>query len=232
MNGIKKDGKLRYIAIELAHHLPYSIFGVVSAIIVMGLVSVMAGLGHDGHGHDHDSAARAFMDLFHVFHPAHVLISAVATTAMFWKHDNHNIMKAVLVGFIGSVAICGVSDIIVPFAGGLILGHEMHFHLCIVEEPGLVFPFAAVGVLSGLAVTRSFDRSTEYSHGVHVFLSGMASLLFLIGFGFTDWMHATGEVFLVTIIAVMFPCCLSDIVFPLACTHRYCDHPENPPAHG
>lgn len=211
--------KFKYIALELAHHMPYSIFGVITAMLIMGMLTFIARVAGS-----EALLPQAAEDLFHLFHPAHILFSAVATTAMFFKHDDNKIMKAVFVGFLGSVTICGLSDIIFPFFGGKLLGYSMNIHICLIEEPGLVLPFAVIGVIAGLLVTRTFDKSTEYSHSMHVFLSSSASLLFLLGFGVTDWMHQIGGIFMTTVVAVMFPCCFSDIVFPLACTHRYCKH--------
>lgn len=216
-----KESKLRYVLVELAYHLPYSIFGITTGLVVMGVLSFFAILMRA-----EGLLPEASAELFHVFHPAHVLISAVATTAMFFKHEKR-IMKAMIVGLVGSVAICGISDIFLPFIGGAILGADMSMHICIIENPGLIFPFAIVGVVAGLLVTRSFERSTQYSHSAHVFVSSVASILYLLSFGLTDWIHSIGAVFLITIIAVMIPCCASDIVFPLACVHRDCDHSEN-----
>lgn len=215
-----KESKLRYILIELGYHLPYSIFGITIGLIAMGVLSFFAILmGSEG------LLPAASIELFHVFHPAHVLISAVATTAMFWKHEKR-IFKAACVGFIGSVALCAISDIFLPFVGGLSLSSGMHMHICIIENPSSVFPFAIVGVAAGLLVTKSFEKSTQYSHSAHVFLSSAASILYLLGFGLTGWIQSIGAVFLIIIIAVMLPCCASDIVFPLACVHRDCDHSE------
>lgn len=216
---MKKESRLNYILTELAHHLPYSIFGVTLGIIFVAVLSFFAQIAHAEH-----EMAHAAEELFHVFHPAHILFSAVATTAMFWKHDDKSIVKAAAVGIVGSLSICGLSDIGFPYAGGILMGQPMGFHVCLIEEPGLVIPFAVVGVMAGFMVTKTFERSTEYSHGVHVFLSSTASILYLVSYGLTDWTHAVGGVFLVTLIAVMIPCCLSDIVFPLCCTHKHCKH--------
>lgn len=213
------ESRMKRIGIELIHHTPYSIFGVTLALMAMGVLNYFGHLLQAEGELTHASA-----ELFHVFHAVHVLISAVATTAMFLKHDNRNIFKAFVIGLIGSVTICGVSDIFVPYVGGMILGTEMHWHICLLEEPMLVVPFALVGSLAGLAVTKAFEKSTQYSHGMHVFISSVASLLYLIAFGLTDWVHVLGGVFMVTVVAVMFPCCLSDIVFPMLCTHKYCSH--------
>ncbi len=217
---MSQENKLKYILVELGHHLPYSIFGITVGLIAMGLLSFFAIL----------MSAQSLLpvassELFHVFHPAHVLISAVATTAMFAKHEKR-MLKATIVGFIGSVTICAISDIFLPIVGGSILGSEMFVHICILEEPGLVLPFAVIGVIAGLLVAKSFEKSTQYSHSAHVFISSAASILYLIGFGLTDWIQSIGAVFLIIIVAVMIPCCASDIVFPLACVHRDCDHSD------
>jgi hypothetical protein len=215
-----QESKLKYVLVELGYHLPFSIFGVTVGLIAMGVLSFFAILmGTE------NLLPAASAELFHVFHPAHILISAVATTAMFWKHEK-KMFKAVLVGLIGSVTICSVSDILLPVVGGAVLGSKMLVHICVLEEPGLVFPFAVIGVIAGLLITKSFEKSTQYSHSAHVFVSSAASILYLIGFGLTDWIHSIGAVFLVVIASVMIPCCASDIVFPLACVHRNCNHSE------
>ncbi len=213
-----KESKLRYVLVELAYHLPYSIFGITAGLVAMGVLSFLAILMQA-----EALLPEASIELFHVFHPAHMLISAVATTAMFYKHEKR-IVKAVIVGFIGSVTICGISDIIFPFIGGLMLGQEMEMHICILANPNLVFPFLVVGVVAGLLLPQTSEKATQYSHSAHVFVSSAASILYLVGFGFTDWIHAVGAVFIITIIAVMIPCCVSDIVFPIACVHRGCKH--------
>ena len=216
-----KESKSRYVLVELAYHLPYSIFGITVGLIAMGVLTFFAIL-MDAEGR----LALASGELFHVFHPAHVLISAVATTAMYWKHEKR-LIKAIFVGLIGSVVICALSDIFFPFVGGLSIGSNMSMHICIIEEPGLVFPFALIGVVAGLLVPQSFEKSTQYSHSAHIFISSAASILYLLGYGLTDWIHALGAVFFIIIIAVMIPCCVSDIVFPLTCVHRNCAHPQD-----
>lgn len=231
--------KLQRIVVELLHHLPFSMFGSMIALLAMGTIAyIVASLGggsvaqaaHAGHDHG-DGHLSPETSLFHLFHAMHVLTSAIATTAMFWKHDNHKVVKAAAIGLLGSISICGLSDIVFPFVGGLILGADMDIHICLIEDPLLVWPFAIIGVLAGFVVTRSFERSTEYSHSMHVFVSSVASLLYLMSFGMYDWTHAITGVFLVILSAVVFPCCLSDIVFPMACTHRYCSSEDDEGIH-
>jgi hypothetical protein len=213
-----REGKFKYLLTELAHHLPYSIFGVSLGLVFMGILTFLAILLESEH-----LLPKASGELFHVFHPSHVLLSGVATTAMFWKHE-HKLFKAIIVGFVGTITVCGISDILFPFIGGNILGANMEFHICIIEEPGLVYPFAIVGVIAGLLITKNFEKSTQYSHSAHVFVSSVASILYLLSFGVQDWIHAIGQVFIVTVFAVMIPCCASDIVFPLACSCNSKEH--------
>ena len=221
------NSKLRNIVMELIAHLPFSIFGVMGAILLMGFITyIIDSLGGEVQNiQSHHVSVE--LSLFHVFHAMHVLISSVVTTAMFWKHDTRNVLKAIVIGVVGSVGICILSDILIPYIGGIFLGTEMNFHICLIEEVNLVWPFVIIGVLSGFAVNKAFERSTEYSHSLHVFISSIASMLYLIGFGINDWMSMITGVFFVTLIAVVLPCCLSDIVFPMVCTHKYCSKEDD-----
>ena len=207
---MKNKSKLKHIIFELGSHLPYSIFGVVIGIIILGILTFFTIILNAEH-----LLPKAAEELFHIFHPIHVLLSAIVTTAMFWKHERHFI-KTLFIGFFGSIAICGLSDILLPYVGGGILGTKMHLHLCILEHSLIITPFAAIGVTVGFLVPAVIEKSTEFSHSMHVLVSSMASILYLISFGVSEWTHMVGGIFLVTIIAVMLPCCLSDIVFPLS----------------
>jgi hypothetical protein len=210
--------RLKYILVELARHLPYSVFGISLGLVFMGILTFLSILIGS-----QDKVPQASEELFHVFHPIHIFFSAVATTAMFQKHEKR-LLKAIVTGLAGSVGICSLSDIFFPFVGGTLLGMPIRLHICLIETPGLILTFAVTGILAGLVANQSFEHSFEYSHSAHVFLSSMASILYLTGFGMIDWIHSLGQVFIITIVAVMIPCCTSDIVFPLACVHRRCEH--------
>ncbi len=213
--------KADYILIELGHHLPYTIFGVAIGLMLMGILTFFASLiGAE------EKLPHASMELFHVSHASHILFSAVATTAMFWKHEKR-IDKALLIGFLGSIGICALSDSIFPTIGGTLLGVHMRMHICILEHPFMILPFAAVGVMAGFLVPGAIEKSTEYSHSVHVLFSSISAILYMIGFGMHEWVHMLGGIFLVTVVSVMLPCCMSGIVFPLWCAHRDCRHEEN-----
>ena len=109
-----------------------------------------------------------------------------------------------------------------PFLGGTLLGAEMHMHICLVENPQMIVTFLSVGVIAGLIVPTAIERSTQISHSAHVCISSLASLLYLLGYGITGWTDMIGQVFVITILAIVIPCCLSDIIFPLVCLHKGC----------
>ncbi len=230
---------------ELITHTPFSVASVAIGLVVAGLICFItpddvmdpggtlpggahvhdaaltvepAGEAHmldeAGHAdHDHTSGFRA---MFHLFHPLHMFFSAAATTAMFWRYDKR-LIRAIIVGLIGAIVVCGISDIIMPHISLLILHKNIPLHICVIEHPGLVMPFAVVGVLVGLLAAEGVTRSTIFSHSLHVFASTMASLFYMIqAYGRLAWLEDMGWIFFFIILAVMVPCCLSDIVFPVA----------------
>jgi len=199
---------LRHLKEELLGHLPFSIFATVGG---MTLVAILTFIGEPFY---QEALPGAFRELFHIFHPIHMLFSAAATTAMFWQYERR-VLKTLAVGLAGSILVCGASDILIPHMSGLMLGVDMHLHLCIVEHPMLVLPFTVVGVLAGFLSSGHIVRATVFSHTVHVLVSSSASLLYLVSFGLEHWIHNAGWVFVFVIIAVVVPCCFSDIVFPL-----------------
>lgn len=209
--------RFRVLAVEFAHHLPYTI---VSSLIAMGAVWYA--------GAQQGIAQWAFNIewSFHILHPMHVCLSAIATTAVFWRYERR-LMKALLVGFFGTVIPCGLSDYIFPFIGGRLLGQTMELHVCLFEHPKLVLPFVLVGMLCGLLLEERMAGSSVFSHGAHIFVSSLASLLYLVSFGFTSWLtdlHLVFPVFLVVVIAVWVPCCISDIAIPVSATHEHDSH--------
>ena len=204
------------LRVELRDHVPFSVSAVAIGLVFAGLVCFLAPeshvTAHDGQGH------TGISPLFHLFHPVHMFFSAAATTAMFWRYDRRA-LKATVVGLIGAIGVCGVSDIGVPYLAQLVMGWEAELHVCVVEDPGLVFPFAIVGVLVGLSAAAGVSRSTLFSHSLHVLASTLASIFYLITpFGALDWIDELGRIFIFVVVAVMIPCCISDIVFPLLMT--------------
>lgn len=207
-------GRAGAVAKELGSHLPYALFSTALGLIVVALIDYRAqAVGGS------PARAEGMVALFHVFHPIHLFLSATATTAMFWKYER-KMGKAILVGIVGSVGICSLSDIVFPYVGGALAGAKMELHICIVEDPGGIIPFAAAGVLAGLVGTDSVRHLTVFSHSSHVLASTMASLAYLVGHGMGDWISHLSHTFAITVLAVLIPCCTSDILFPLACISK------------
>ena len=200
---------------ELLEHAPFSVSSVAIGLVCAGVLSYVAPipeeLGHAGHDHD----VHTGYSLFHLFHPVHTFFSAAATTAMFWRYDQRA-FKAMLVGLFGSIVVCGVSDILFPHCSLIYLGRQTPLHVCVLEHPELIIPFAVIGMLVGLGAARTVANSTLFSHSLHVLASTMASIFYLVApYGRVEWFGELGRLFVLVTVAVMIPCCLSDIVFPL-----------------
>jgi hypothetical protein len=237
----------RLIRMELKAHLPFTV--AVSILTLVGAYLVAANVefrgnpapagsdqhvaGHElrhsreeGSGHDHgqtSQGAHLFLSLFHFAHPTHVLFSAAATTTMFLVWQGGRMLTAALLGLIGSLGICSISDILIPWVGGALLGTSPHLHLCIVEHPLYEVPAAMIGVVAGTLVSRRAWRSTLFSHSGHVLISTLATVFYLLpsvadAYGGGYAMLAPGlavAVLATVVLAVMLPCCISDVVFPL-----------------
>ncbi len=199
--------RFRHIAAELKEHAPFTAFGAGVGILVMAAVW-MAGL-----------APSVSYNAFHILHPTHLLLSSAVTATMFRRHGG-NILPAVAVGIGGSIAICEISDIFLPYLGGAALGGSMTLHLEIIEHPWL----AILPALAGAAVGALALRWTRCPHAAHVLISTLASLFYLMAFGVLDWLAMFPLVFVMLFIAVWVPCCTSDIIFPLLFTKKVKHH--------
>lgn len=206
------------VVAEFTHHLPYTIVGSLIA---------MAGVWWFGTQHLDSGRTEALFEQarasFHLFHPLHICLSAIATTSLFWRRERH-FVRALLVGAFGTIIPCGLSDYVFPYLGGRLLGQTMELHMCIVDHPQLFFPFLALGILCGFWAEERLTGSHLFSHGAHILVSSAASLLYLISFGFTVWMidvHYVFPAFAIIVLAVWVPCCISDIVIPAAAARRH-----------
>jgi hypothetical protein len=183
-------------------------FTAISAAVAIALLRIYARTVNN------EQMAELAWRWFHIFHPVHIFLSAVVTTAMFYRHEKR-LPKAIIIGLAGSLVICGVSDVLFPFLGGTIFGVEIDFHLCLIKHPELVLPFALFGIFLGLILSwKTYGRAqTIFPHSLHVLVSTMATLLYLATFGLT--MPPIAGAFLIVFLSVIVPCCISDIIFPL-----------------
>jgi len=182
---------------ELARHAPFTAAGTLTGVIILVVII----LTHVSSG--------VSSTVFSVLHPSHVVLSALATTGMYRLHGG-KARWALLVGYGGSIGIATLSDIVLPYLGGTLVGAEMEFHVGFIEEWWLINPLALAGIAVGC-----WRPMTKFPHLGHVLLSTWASLFYLTGFGAANWLPLFAPVFLILFVAVWLPCCLSDIVFPL-----------------
>jgi len=193
---IRVREKTKLITKELIRHAPFTSFGAFTGIGIM-LLAV----------HLSRTASEV---IFYVLHPIHILLSALVTAGMYRLYKGKGV-ALFLIGYIGSVGICTISDILVPYFGGTLLGAEMEFHLCFIEEWWLVNPLALLGILIAYR-----SPTTKFPHAGHVLVSTWASLFYLIAFGSTiNWSLVLPFLFVILFSSVWVPCCTSDIIFPL-----------------
>lgn len=196
---------LKRILAELRSHAPFTLFGALTGIALM-LVIVLARVPTD-----------RLKPVFEGFHAVHVLLSAIVTAAMYRRYRK-NLIVCILIGYLGSVGIATLSDVIFPHHGGALIllaagaDAEMHFHLPFIEHWWLINPLALLGVAVGV-----YKPVTRIPHSGHVLLSTWASLFYVAvqAHGTINWLPLLPLVFIVLFVAVWLPCCVSDIVLPL-----------------
>ncbi len=192
----RKEGTIFH---ELKHHLPFTLSASLSAGVLVAILYLI----------NREYFVGIVSGLFGIMHPAHVLVSAMATAAIYWKY-NKSIIKTVLIGIVGAILIGSLSDVLFPWIAGNLFSLHTHFHLPIIEEPILIISVALIGSVIGI----SFGLF-KFSHLIHVFLSIFASLFYLLAFSIEMNIFAVLLISLLVFLAVYIPCCISDIIFPL-----------------
>lgn len=188
---------LRRVGRELKRHAPLTALGAVTGIAVMAAVvfgNVPSSISHG---------------IFYTLHPVHVVLSALATTAMYVKYRKAKWWAGVVIGWTGSIGIATISDAVIPYLGGSLLGVEMEFHIPFIEKWWINL-LALAGIAAG-----HWRPATRIPHFGHVLLSTWASLFYFAAFGVADWIPLLPFVFVFLFVAVWIPCCTSDIVYPL-----------------
>ncbi len=100
---------------EIKSHIPFTMFGAATGIIAMLIFK--------------NFSSGINLKLFAVFHPAHVLLSAMVTTSLYLKYaKKKNILILLIVGYFGSVGIATISDCIIPFFGETFLNVSIPSH--------------------------------------------------------------------------------------------------------
>lgn len=198
---------------ELVCHLPYAIFSVAFGLAVLSFLSYFS-----CNFETKQSICDGANILFHSFHFMHIVFAATGAVLTFTRFSR-NVPLALVVGVVTPTIFCALSDVVLPYLGGRMLGVDMTFHLCFMTELENVLPFLFVGVLNGLVLgLYHVDRHSVYSlfsHAAHILVSSFASIFYLVAHGFVEWYVQIGFVFLFQVIAVVVPCTLSDVVVPM-----------------
>ena len=193
----------RKIIHELKAHAPFTLFGASTGILLM---FVFRGIPHE-----------TAHNLFYVFHPLHICLSAIVTAAMYKRYlanEKQGIklfLKVLVVGYIGSVTIGTLSDSFIPFWGETLLNMpHRHQHIGFIEKWWLINPLAVAAIIFAY-----FKPVTKFPHAGHVLVSTWASLFhMLMAVDHGQAVPYLG-IFVFLFLAVWIPCCFSDIVFPL-----------------
>ena len=212
---------------ELSHHLPYATLSVACALMLLSILAVFfkSGIAYSTvHTHSTTDCCghnQSAMDiLFHSFHFIHILFAVSGSMVTFYRYSNR-VIVGMIVGIISSTVFCTLSDVLVPYLAGLLLGVAMDLHICFFSELSNIIPFLVIGALNGLVMFYVKDFKTEQNslnlHFFHTLISALASTFYAIGHGFADFHIYFGTFFLLILGAVVLPCTLSDVVVPIIC---------------
>lgn len=204
------------LAGELMCHLPYAMFAVALGIAILSFLGYGALLSCIDQG----PIRHGSNILFHSFHFMHIAFAATGTLITYFRFSK-NIIQGMLVGVFTSMIFCTLSDAILPYIAGRMLGVHMHLHLCFLTELHNILPFLCAGLVNGFVMSRHEPSQqtffSGFSHFSHILISSLASIFYLVSQGCTDWYANIGMVFVLLVIAVVVPCTLSDIVIPMIC---------------
>lgn len=198
---------------ELMAHLPYSIFAVALCLIILSFVGYLT-LGSFNPHATHIGAGN----LFHVFHFIHLVFAATGSLITFFRFSSR-VGQGLLVGVTSAMLFCTLSDAVIPYFAGRLLGVAMSFHICFISELRNILPFLAMGLVNGLIVGK-YNKHAGLSHSFffhfsHILVSSFASTFYLVAHGLVDWYSKLGMVFIFLIIAVIVPCIMGDVAFPM-----------------
>ncbi len=151
--------------------------------------------------------------LFEGFFITHLFFAALTPASLLAKYKRA-LWLGVIVAILTSSITCTLSDIILPYLGGLALGYDMHFHICIIEEPVTAWSFVVSGALLGFLLSKHVRKLSRYTHGLHILLSSTAAGMYLITYG-VSVLSIIALIFLpILVISVLIPCVLNDIGVP------------------
>ena len=198
---------------ELVAHLPYAIFSVAFALVILSFTSFFMITQENG-----PLVVKGTKILFHSFHFMHLVFAATGTIITYFRFSR-GFIKAIIIGTLCPAIFCMMSDVLLPYLGASMLGVTMKLHICFVTDISQVIPFLCIGILNGYVMSRHRTSMqpmySVFSHSIHTLVSSLASTFYLVSHGFVNWYEHIGFVFVFLIIAVVLPCSMSDVVVPI-----------------
>lgn len=196
---------------EMICHFPYAVLSVALSMIAAGI------LGYFSFGAAPESVEHGSMVLFHSCHFLHIVFAATGAVLTFFRYSK-DVLKGLIVGAVSAIVFCVLSDVLLPYFVGELMGINMQLHICFLSELSNVLPFLVVGVFNGWLLSKHHAGQQSFfsiwSHFAHIFVSSLASMLYTISHGMHNWYQYMGVLFMLLIIAVVIPCTLSDVVVP------------------
>jgi hypothetical protein len=194
---------LQQILHELEHHIPFTLFGAFTGILLI-LIIVFGNLLNQTN--------QVSENIFFILHPIHIFFSALVTTTLYLRYSKKNVLLAIIIGYTGSIGIATISDSLIPYIGEILLNlPKAEAHIGFIEEPLITNIPAIIGIIIGYL--KGF---TKLPHAGHVLISTWASLFHVImAIGSTVNTVQIIGIFIFLFLAVWLPCCTSDIIYPL-----------------
>lgn len=217
---IKMDENKTVYKVPVAHHdslvdallchFPYAILSVALSIVSLSVIMFSQESGGATAGHAHR--------LFHTLHLMHILFAGTGVVLTFRTYCK-SIPKTIAIGILVPLFFCTLSDVLMPYLGGIMLQLPMKLHWCFWSHFTTVATFLVAGLINGFILSlHNPDRYGQYSigsHFLHIFVSSLASTFYFVSFGLEDWSHHLGFLFVFLVFAVVIPCTLADIVVPM-----------------
>ena len=162
--------------------------------------------------------SNAFFHLFHFSHIFFATATSFITLYGIWK----SFAISAALSIILPICICTVSDVLLPYVGGILLNVDMALHMCLTCNFSAMMVFVLCGLLLGtlfcyVPLLKKQEPHFHFaSHILHGFLSCLSSLVYLVGFGFFQWQAYFIPVLLLMLVVVIIPCVVSDYLAPQA----------------
>ncbi len=119
---------------ELREHIPFTFLATLAAVILVIFIRLIAVKGIN-------------LESFQTFHILHVFISAITSSAIFYKYKKNKFFS-ILIGVTAAVLTGTISDVLIPFLGGSLLFLQTSLYLPILKEPIVIIVPALIGSMT------------------------------------------------------------------------------------